>query len=114
MIYIGSPYSDPDPQTRDDRALLVGAFAIHCVKKGLIVYCPIASWHTLAVLHDLPSGFLYWQRLNLGILRYCSEMYVLRLDGWDTSLGLREEMQAAHKMFIPIRHYEAETFTEKL
>ncbi len=114
MIYIGSPYSDPSPLVRNDRAYRVGAFAASCAKKGLVVYCPIASWHHLAKEHGLPSDFQFWKRLNFGILRHCTEMYVLCLAGWNKSIGLTGEIELARNLYIPVRHFDGETFLEVL
>ncbi len=114
MIYIGSPYFDPSPYIRDARARDVGLFAATCIKDSHIVYCPIASWHHLVVEHNLPGNFQFWRRLNLGILRYCSEIWVLDLEGWQMSVGLAGEIQRALEWEIVIRHFDGETFLEVL
>ena len=114
MIYIGSPYSDPDPRIRDARAYHAGAFAVACVKQGYEVYYPIASWHHLAKEHELPTDFQFWRQLNIGILRHCEEMFVLRLEGWEKSVGLAGEMQTAYDLFIPLRRFHGDTFREML
>jgi len=112
MIYIGSPYSSPASSVRDDRAYQAGAFAAHCAQKGLVVYCPIASWHHIAKEHSLPKDFYFWRHLNLNILRHCTEMWVLRLDGWDESVGLTGEMDFAQEVGITIRHFDGDNFQE--
>ena len=112
MIYIGSPYSSPAPSVRDDRAYQVGAFAAHCAQKGLIVYCPIASWHHLAQEHALPRDFAFWRPFCLGILRFSTQLWVLRLDGWDESSGLTTEMDFAQELKITTRHFDGDNFQE--
>ena len=110
MIYIGSPYSDPDHLVREDRATQVERFAARYVQRGHVIYCPIASWHHVAQKFTLPTDHQFWQQLNIGILRLASEMWVLRLDGWDYSIGLTKEMDMARDLYIPIFHFDGRTF----
>ena len=110
MIYVGSPYSDPDHLGRADRAFHVARFAAQYIKKGNILYVPIASWHHIAEQFTLPTDFKFWQQLNFGMLRFASEMWVLRLDGWTKSVGLAGEMDMARDLYIPIVHFDGKTF----
>ena len=110
MKYIGSPYSDPSKEVRAVRAYKVGKFASYCIMRGHVVYCPITSWHHLAEEHNLSTDFQFWKRLNFQILRFASEMWVLRLDGWVRSVGLAGEMEMAGDLFIPIIHFDGITF----
>ena len=110
MIYVGSPYSDPDHLVRADRAFHVTRFMVQYIKKGNILYGPIASWHHIAVSFTLPTDFKFWQQLNFQMLRFASELWVLRLDGWAQSVGLSGEMDMARDLYIPIVHFDGKTF----
>ena len=112
MIYIASPYSSPIKSEREDRAYQVGAFAAHCVKRGHVVYCPIAAWHHLAVEHKLPGDACFWERLNRRILRHCFEMWVLKLDGYDDSEGVNAEIIFAKALGITLRYFDGDNFAE--
>ena len=110
MIYVGSPYSDPDHLVRADRAFNVARFSAEYIKRGYIVYSPIASWHHILLQFQLPTDFKFWQQLNFQMLRFASEMWVLRLDGWTASVGLAGEMDMARDLYIPIVHFDGHTF----
>ncbi len=112
MIYIASPYSSPIDSEREDRAYQAGAFAAQCANHGHVVYCPIASWHHLAKEHGMPKDFEFWGHLNLNILRHCAEFWVLRLDGWDESVGLTAEMGFAQEVGMTVRHFCGDNFQE--
>ena len=110
MIYVGSPYSDPDHLVRKDRAFQVSRFVAAYIKRGHILYCPIASWHHVAEKFTLPTDFKFWQQLNFQMLRFASEMWVLRLDGWTASVGLAGEIDMAKDLYIPTVHFDGHTF----
>jgi len=114
MIYIASPYSDPDHIVMEDRAHMVSIFAVHCAKQGHVIYCPISSWHHLAVKHGMPKSFVFWQKLDIGILRHCDELWVLKLDGWEKSRGVREEITAAVNLDIKIRYFYWENYKDAI
>ena len=110
MIYVGSPYSDLDHLVRADRAFAVARFVARYIKEGHILYSPIASWHHIAEQFTLPTDCQFWKQLNFGILRFASEMWVLELDGWRKSVGLAGEMDTARDLYIPIVHFDGQTF----
>ena len=110
MIYVGSPYSDPDHLVREDRAFQVERFAARYVQRGHVIYCPIASWHHVAQKFTLPTDFQFWQQLNFGMLRFASELWVLRLEGWEKSVGLAGEMDVARDLYISLIHFDGDTF----
>ena len=113
MIYVGSPYSDPDHLVRADRAFHVARFAAQYVRRGHVIYSPIASWHHVAEQFTLLKDFQFWKQLNFGILRLASEMWVLELDGWAKSVGLNGEMDMALDLYIPIVHCDGKTFERR-
>ncbi len=110
MIYVGSPYSDPDHLVRADRAFQVERFMARYIKEGEVLYSPIASWHHVAEKFTLPKDFQFWKQLDFGILRFASEMWVLRLYGWPSSVGLAAEMEMARDLYIPIVYFDRDTF----
>ena len=70
MIYVGSPYSDLDHLVREERAFQVSRFVAEYIKKGHILYSPIASWHHIAVKFTLPTDCQFWNELNFGIPKH--------------------------------------------
>ncbi len=110
MIYVGSPYSDPDHLVRADRAFQVERFMARHIKEGEVLYSPIASWHHVTEKFTLPKDFQFWKQLSFGILRFASELWVLGLDGWPGSVGLAAEMEMARDLYIPIVPFDRNTF----
>ena len=68
--------------------------------------------HHLAREHNMVKEKEFWRRLSLGILRHCDALWVLRLDGWDESIMLTEEMDFATDFRIVTRHFDGDNFQE--
>ena len=108
MIYIGSPYSHPDPEVRQQRYEQVAELTAWAIKNGYIVYSPINHCHPLAVKYELPKGFDFWKKFDLHILGRCDRMWVYQMEGWDESIGLKEEIEFAKGVDIPIHYFSPE------
>jgi hypothetical protein len=81
----------------------------HCatmLKHGLIVYSPIVHCHELALRHDMPHAFEFWQHYNQGMLDVATELVILQLDGWQESVGLKGEAEYAAAIQLPISFQE--------
>lgn len=102
MIYLASPYSDPDPGVREARFRAACAEAARLMAAGELVYSPIAHSHCIAA-HGLPGDWTFWQEHSLAMLRRCDELAVLALDGWQESVGVARELEAALAMRLPVR-----------
>lgn len=104
MIYLASPYSHPDPAVRQERYEQTMAAQAFLLREGRYVYSPIVASHPMALAHDLPTDAGWWKKYNHGMMNVCSEVFVLRLDGWDTSVGVLDEIAFALHYGIPITH----------
>lgn len=104
MLYLGQPYSDPDPLVREARYLAGRKAAAALAKTGLVIYAPIVHWHPTAVAEDMPTDFEFWMNNDLHVLGRCDVLLVLCLDGWRESRGLDIEMRFAHQNNIPMNY----------
>ena len=109
MIYLASPYSSDDPavkQYRHDRAaeFVADFFNINCFIFSPIVYC-----HTLSLTNNLDGTFETWQRFNFHMLTQCMSLWVLQLEGWDTSKGVTQEISWAKELNRSILYFPENT-----
>ncbi len=102
MIYLASPYSHPDPAVRELRFREACRAAAALLRAGHAVFSPIAYSHPL-VAHGLPTDWSFWERHDREHLGRCDEVLVLMLDGWEESVGVREEIRIAREMGKPVR-----------
>lgn len=108
MIYLASPYAHSDPTIMEQRFHVVAGVTADLLKRGLVVYSPIAHNHYLAANFDLPRGWDFWQTIDLPMLDLAEELYVLRLDGWKESKGVWAEIDHALRRDIPVRYWSVD------
>lgn len=102
MIYLATPYAHEDPAVMERRFDAVTRFAGRLMQLGVLVYSPITHNHPIATRIDLPRTWDYWAQFDLAILATCSQLLVLKLDGWQKSTGVRAEIEYAEEHGIPV------------
>jgi hypothetical protein len=106
MIYLASPYSHRDPAVRQHRFDAVCRVAAELIRHGAVVYSPIVHGHPLC-RYDLPTDWAFWQEYDLAFLKKCDRIVVLRLDGWQESVGVRAEVEAAARLGKLVNYLDA-------
>ena len=93
--YIASPYSHGDPHVRELRYMYAAKYTAACIAAGEHVYSPIVHNHHLAKTFSLRGDFDFWKSFDLSMLFHAYELRILRLDGWEKSVGVTAERQFA-------------------
>lgn len=106
MIYLASPYSDPDPLIRKARYEAACDRTTRMLQDGALVYSPIAHSHALAE-RGLPGDWFFWADHNRAMLKRCDALVVLTLPGWERSEGVRAEIEIARTLPIAVRYEPA-------
>jgi len=101
MIYLASPYSHPDPAVRQERFEAACRAAAALMRRGRQVFCPIAHSHSI-VGRGGPEDVKTWMKLDLKILRVCSELVVLLIPGYFDSCGVAHERSEAWRLKMPV------------
>ena len=131
MIYLASPYSHPEARVREERVRLTAVHAADMMRIGRHVFAPIVHGHSItehwAAVHpehlrphdevDLERAHhAWWMAQCMAFLRHASELVVLKLAGWEESIGIKLEVRLARELGIHIRYrdpwafYSAQTF----
>ena len=95
-IYFASCYTHLDPKVMEERATKIMAKTAELIRSGYFVFSPITHSHEMAKRHNLPSTFEYWAAANHSMIDWCDTVMVLKLDGWDESKGVDDEITYAH------------------
>jgi hypothetical protein len=103
IIYIASPYSHEDKYVRELRYLQITDYCAKQVKEGNVVFSPITYGHILSEHVDMPTDFKFWKDFCITFLHKCSEMHIIKLDGWEESTGIQEEIKYCKFLDIPIK-----------
>jgi hypothetical protein len=105
MIYLASPYSHDNPQIMQERYEDIARLTAHLLfVRNIAVISPIVYGHQLAVTYGLPTSATSWRKLNTALLRRCDALWVVQLPDWDSSRGVKEEIELAKLLQMPI-HY---------
>jgi hypothetical protein len=110
ILYLACPYTHADPEVRRLRAALVNRLAGELIAGGLVVYSPISHSHAITEA-GLPVEWDFWARQSLAMLAVCRGVLVYCLEGFEQSVGLRAEIEAATAAGKPVQYFypEAET-----
>lgn len=92
MIYIASPYTHASSQVRQARFEAVARFCGDLVTRGVVAFSPIVHYHPIAQLCDLPGSWSFWEPFCLAHLVRADSVLVLKLEDWNHSRGVREEI----------------------
>ena len=104
-IYLASPYSSPEQAVRDYRHRLAWQFTSAHLKRGRATFSPIVNGVALTETGSRLWGFVHWQDYDLSFLQHwATELWVLCLDGWKDSVGVRNEIRVAESLGLPVKY----------
>ena len=98
MIYLASPYSHEETAVMQRRFEATRYFTNFHLRLGIPLFSPIVYCHQFALEFDAPTDSTAWATINYEILSRSESMWVLELDGWNTSGGVRAEIEWAREL----------------
>lgn len=105
MIYLASPFSHPDPGIRAARVDAALRATVALFNHGRVVYSPIVY---SAPLFDAgvgaTGGYEEWEALDRRMIAACDFLWVLSIEGWRESRGIRAEVAYASELNKTMRH----------
>jgi hypothetical protein len=108
LIFISSPYTHGDREVVIENFLKVTRLAAKLCSEGHVAVSPITYGHTLLDYVEMPSDWEFWKNFCLTLLNKCDELIVYKMDGWDKSRGVEEEIMMAESKGIKITYLEYE------
>ena len=106
MIYLASPYSDPDPEIQESRYAAAAHYVAYHFRLGIPLLSPIVYCHRLSLERALPGDAIFWQFLNEEFVMRSSAVWVLKLPEWESSAGVTSEIALARRLDIPLHFKE--------
>lgn len=105
-IYLASPYSD------DDEAVEVKRFWAACAATArmmrsfdVVIFSPIAHSHCVALCGGIPKDWAFWKKYDEVMLSGAHQLWVLMLEGWEESVGVKAEIAEAHRLGLEISYF---------
>ena len=108
MIYVASPYSSELAAIREKRYQEVRRWTFNRIAvKQECLFSPIVYMHEHASSYNLPTDAAFWWRFNQQLLLVARHLYVLKLPGWEQSLGVKQEVEFANNIVptIPVTYF---------
>lgn len=106
LVYLAVPYTHPRKSVIEDRFIKVCKMAGKLMNDGYIVYSPITHCHPIAMVCKLPTDWKFWKNIDETFLKLSHKMYILMLDGWQDSTGIKNEVEIANDLGIEIEYIE--------
>lgn len=106
MIYIAAPYSAKDKEIVKQRVKKVCEYSADLLTKRISCISPITLGTGILTEANLPTDFEFWQHLSYDLLKLCDTLHVLKLEGWDESIGVQAEIKYAIENNISIEYIE--------
>lgn len=112
IVYLACPYTHAKSEVMEARFEAANRAAAALIKRGHIVYSPITMTHPIDKVMAGSSNTLgsdFWVQFDEAFMRACSSMYVLMIDGWDRSSGIKREIAFFEQSGKPIVYIENDT-----
>jgi hypothetical protein len=103
FIYLACPFSHQEEKVREERFNKANIAAAYLMSLGHVVFSPISHMHPIAKIANLPKEWDFWEKFDRVFLENSNELYVLDIDGWDKSTGVRAEIEIAKSLNLPIK-----------
>jgi hypothetical protein len=102
LIYLGSPYTSLDAFVMEQRYTWVKWATAEIIHTGRTVFSPINHCHPLALSYDLPRDIDFWENYDANFIRAADWVWILQLDGWSGSRGIKRELEIAKAYEKPV------------
>lgn len=109
--YLATPYTKypKGHQAAADDACKIAAALM---KRGIIIFCPIAHSHSIA-LHGLDNvDAAMWEAFDKPLLDACCGVIVAEMYGWKESYGVQHEISEAVKAGKPVMYLPVDDLLE--
>jgi hypothetical protein len=104
LIYLASPYTHASKKVMYERFEKVLRLTAYLIRKGYVVFSPIAYGHVMAGRYKMPTDWEYWLAFDEKLISKCNRLLVFKLKGWNKSKGVQAEIKIAKKYKIPVEY----------
>ena len=91
LVYLAGPYTGQE----ENSFKILTQYAARLMLSGYAVFSPITHSHPIATQNKMPGSWEFWAGQDLAILQSCDTLMVLKMPGWEKSLGVTAEIKEA-------------------
>lgn len=107
QIYVATPYTHANPDVvaqRYDAAMDFVAWLLNN-SPTVVPFSPILYCHPMAKVHKLPTDADYWWDFNRTIIDRSEGVYLLKMEGWELSYGIKKELEYCKRQSIHVQNW---------
>lgn len=108
LTYLAGPYGDQSKTIMDNRYYLLAHAMVYLMRQGNLVHSPVVSYHHLVHTFTLPTDWDYWEGLCKAYLSISDRLIIFTINGWDKSVGVKQEIALAKEQGIKIQYMDLE------
>lgn len=97
-IFISTPYTHMNAIIVQDRVDFISEYFIKLIAAGMCPLSPVVVGHPLVKKYNVNGMFTFWEDYCNSEIEHCDEVHVVMLDGWDTSIGVKKEIDFAENL----------------
>lgn len=101
-FYLAAPYSSTDEKVIEDRMQRFGKVASDLINQGMIIQSPLTNHLLIQQGHKIAGDWGFWRNYSTEVLKSCTVLLVLMLDGYENSPGVTREIIEAERRNIPV------------
>lgn len=111
MIVVSGPYSHSNPDIKQIRVKAIADACVKLFQNGEMCSSPLLAGLSFIEKssHKMPDDYAFWQKFCRSYVEKGHKLYVLDLDGWQESSGVKDEIDCAIKNTIPVYLVEPTT-----
>lgn len=108
LVFVASPVSHPEPHMVRQRVAEAGRFAAWVIaEEGKMAFA--GPCHLEFIFPHVKGDVYAWmQAHSTTFMSHADECYVLCLEGWEKSTGIKQELKAADDFGKPVSYYQVE------
>lgn len=102
LWYLATPYSKYTERGRQmvfEESCRITAVMM---QRGVLIFSPIAHSHPIAQSQKIAFDWNTWALFDEKVISACDGLLILKLPGWDESVGVLAEIRIAQRMLKPI------------
>eukprot|EP00699_Malawimonas_sp_californiana_P001662 EC715967.1.p1 GENE.EC715967.1~~EC715967.1.p1 ORF type:complete len:137 (+),score=8.93 EC715967.1:52-411(+) len=104
-VYLAAPYTHADPAVTEKRVAVFSRTCARLMAQNIFVFSPLHN-HLIRQYGPVPGDWEFWQHYSRAFLSRMDKLVVLKLDGWDASVGVRAEIDLATQWCKPIEYMD--------
>src|SRR5689334_19651139 len=110
-FYLATPYSQY-PRGHEMAFIDAAKLSSKLTMAGISIFCPIVHGHPQSHHGDVPKeDYSIWMPVNFRWAKKCDALLIGKLESWELSFGIAEEIQFFKADLKPIFHIDPETLT---